>query len=138
MFLCCLLKCRKCRPQYKIKTTSLFDKSKTWFIKSKALFDKSKTWLYLFLSFYHTIDTNDDEWYREYLSHIEWERGFEGFLNLLRVLNEEAEGEDVGQAEAEIPACADFLGHLLMQIPHDAKEDGIGDGLVELAWMTRQ
>ena len=75
-----------------------------------------------FLGSYHTIDTNDDEWNTEDLSHVEWESGLEGFLNFLGVLDEEAEGEDIGQAEAEIPACADLLRHLLVERPHDKEE----------------
>ena len=70
----------------------------------------------------HAIDTNDDKRYRENLSHIEWEGGLEGFLDLLGVLDKEAESEDISQAEAEIPACADLLRHLLMQCPHDKEE----------------
>ena len=77
---------------------------------------------FLFLGSYHAIGSKDDKWYRKYLSHIEWERGFEGFLNLLRVLNEEAEGEDIRQTEAKIPACADLLRHLLMETPHNQEE----------------
>ena len=70
----------------------------------------------------HTIDTNDDKGNRKDLTHVEWESGLEGFLDLLGVLDKEAEGEDIGQAEAEIPASADLLRHLLMQCPHDKEE----------------
>ena len=89
----------------------MFVKTVTWFIKSKALFDKTKALLYLFLCPYHTIDTKDDEGNRKYLSHIDRQRGLEGFLNLLGVFDEEAEGEDIRQAETEVPASA-YLGHL--------------------------
>ena len=50
----------------------------------------------LFLTFVHAVDSQDDEWDREYLAHVDGEGGFEGFLNLLGVFDEEAEGEDVG------------------------------------------
>ena len=78
--------------------------------------------MFYFLGPYHTIDTNNDEGNRKNLSHIEWESGLEGFLDLLGVLDKEADGEDLGQAEAEIPASADLLRHLLMQCPHDKEE----------------
>ena len=61
----------------------------------------------------HAIDTNDDKRYRENLSHIEWERGLEGFLNLLGVLNEEAEGKDIGQAETKYQPVPIFSGIFL-------------------------
>ena len=73
--------------------------------------------LFLFC-FYHAIDTQDDEGYREDLAHVEWERGFEGFLHFLGVFDEEAEGEDIGQTEAKIPTCTNLLRHALMEIPH--------------------
>ena len=86
---------------------------------------------------YHTVDSEYDKGNRKYLSHVEWERGFEGFLNFLGVFDEESESEDIGQAEAEIPASTDLLGHLFMEHPHHDKEDGIGDGFVKLSRMTR-
>ena len=70
----------------------------------------------------HAPGSEDNEWYGEYLSHVEWERGFEGFLNLFRVFDEETESEDIRQAEAEVPACADLLWHLLVECPHDKEE----------------
>ena len=79
-----------------------------------------------FLGFYHAIDPKDDEGNRKDLSHVEWERGFEGFLDLLGVFDEEAEGEDIRQTKAEIPACANLLRHLLMQYPHHDKENCVG------------
>ena len=85
-----------------------------------------------------TIDADDDEGNGENLSHVDGQRGLEGFLNLLGVLDEEAEGEDVGQAEAEVPACANLLRPLLMQCPHNDKQQGVGNGLVELSGMARQ
>jgi len=51
--------------------------------------------LFLFSS-YHAIDTQDDEWDAKDLSHIDGKGSFEGFLNLLGVFDEEAEGEDIG------------------------------------------
>ena len=62
-------------------------------------------------STYHAPDAEDDERNGENLSHVDGQRGLEGFLYLLGVLNEEAEGEDIGQAEAEVPAGA-YLGVL--------------------------
>ena len=92
---------------------------------------------------HHAVDADDDEGDGEDLSHVDGQRGFEGFLNLLGVLDEEAEGEDVGQTEAEVPACAHVeglmllaVGELLVDAPHNHKQQGVGDGLVELAGMT--
>ena len=70
----------------------------------------------------HAPGTENNEWYREYLSHVEWERGLECFLYLLGVFDEEAEGEDIRQAESEVPACADLLRHLLVECPQDEEE----------------
>ena len=90
---------------------------------SKNNFEKAIGGSYLgFLGSYHAIDAKDDEGDREDLAHVEWERGLEGLLDFLGVLDEEAEGEDIGQTEAEVPACADLLGHLLVEYPHDAEE----------------
>ena len=73
------------------------------------------------------------------MSHIEWERGFESFLEFFGVLDEEAEREDVRQAKAKVPACADFwLLALLIDCPHDNEENGVGNRLVELARMPRK
>jgi hypothetical protein len=58
----------------------------------------------VFLGSYHAIGAEYDKWYRKNLSHINGQRSFKGFLNLLGVLDEEAEGEDIGQTEAKIPA----------------------------------
>ncbi len=85
----------------------------------------------------HAVYAKDDEWDGEDLSHIEWECGLERFLHFLGVFDEEAEGEDIRQTEAEIPACADLLWHALVEIPHNAKQDGVGDGLVKLSWVAR-
>ena len=57
-----------------------------------------------FLRPYHAVHADDDEGNGENLSHVDGQGGLEGFLNLLGVLNEEAEGEDIGQTEAKIPA----------------------------------
>ena len=63
---------------------------------SKNNFEKAIGGSYLgFLGSYHAIDAKDDEGDREDLAHVDGEWGFEGFLNLLGVLDEEAEGEDV-------------------------------------------
>ena len=84
----------------------------------------------------HTIRSQNDEWDRENLTHIDWERCFEGFLYLLGVFDEEAEGENICKAEAEIPTCANLLRHLLVEIPHDDEKNGVSDCLVKLSWMT--
>jgi len=78
---------------------------------------KNLTLTVLLLRLYHAIYTENDERYREYLPHVYRQRCFESFLYLLRILDEEAEGEDVGQAEAEIPARADLLWHPLVEHP---------------------
>ena len=74
---------------------------------------KKADYLLLFLGSYHAIDTEDDEGDGEDLAHIKWEGGFEGFLNLLGIFDEEAEGEDIRQTEAKIPASADLSGIFL-------------------------
>ena len=63
--------------------------------------------------------------------------GWEGFLNLLGVFDEEAEGEDIRQAEAEVPACADLLRHSFVEYPHDTEKNRVGDGFVKLTRMAR-
>ena len=70
--------------------------------------------LRFFLGPYHAISAEYYERNTEYLSHVEWERGFEGFLDLLGVFDEEAEGEDIAQAEAEEKARAHQLRPLLV------------------------
>ena len=118
--------------------------------KLSAIIFEGRCALNNFLScLYHAPDAEDDEGNGENLSHVNGQRGLEGFLYLLSVLNEEAEGEDVGQAEAEVPAGA-YLGVLgagcwvlgvgapLVDDPQDDLEQGVGVGLVELAGMARQ
>ena len=53
----------------------------------------------------HTSHTDDDKGNGENLSHIEWQACLKGFLYLLGVFDEEAEGKDIGEAETEEPAC---------------------------------
>ena len=89
-----------------------------------------------FLCFYHAINAKYDEGNRKNLSHVDGERCLEGFLYLLGVFDEEAEGEDVCQAEAEVPTGANLLRHLLVELPHDDKQNGVCDSLVELSWMA--
>ena len=84
----------------------------------------------------HTDDSNDDKGDAQYLSHIYGQRGFEGFLNLLGVFNEEAECKDIRQAEAEVPSRAYLLWHTLVEIPHETKQKGIGNRLVKLSRMA--
>jgi hypothetical protein len=57
---------------------------------------------------YHADNTNDNEGDGEYLSHVDGQRGLEGFLYFLGVFDEEAEREDVCQTETEVPAGAYF------------------------------
>ena len=93
-----------------------------------------------FLCPQHTIGTDEDEGDGEQLTHVEKHVGLPGFLHVLGVFNEEAEGEDIGQAESEIPARSHaWLASLLASFvdsPHDEEQDGVGNGLVELARMT--
>lgn len=102
----------------------------------------------------HAPHTEDDEGDAEQLAHVERHRVFETHLVDLQEFHEEAEGEDVGEAEAEIEASAYFgslvvlsfsrVGSLPEQfsvasvdIKHDEEERQIGNGLVELCRMAR-
>ena len=71
------------------------------------------------------------------MSHIEHHPFLESFLHILGIFNEEAEGEDIGKAEAEIPTCSHlWLTGLLTSFvdsPHDEEKDGVGNGLVKLS-----
>ena len=95
-----------------------------------------------FLCPQHTIGTDEDERYGEQLSHVEKHVGLPGFLHVLGVFNEEAEDEDIGQTESEIPARSHaWLAGLLASFvdsPHDEEQRGVGDGLVELSGMARK
>ena len=62
----------------------------------------------------HADKSDNDKGYGEYLSHIKGQGSFESLLYLFGVFDEEAEGEDISQAEAEVPACTNSLWHLLM------------------------
>ena len=64
--------------------------------------------LFLFLSLC-SLKTGDDapnsqknEWNTQYLSHIHRKSSLECHLNLLRIFDEETEGEDEGDTETEI------------------------------------
>ena len=63
-----------------------------------------------FMGSYHTIETYRHKRNAEQLSHVERHALLEGHLLLLEELNEEAEGEDPGKAESEVPAGANFSG----------------------------
>jgi len=63
------------------------------------------------LGFYHTDDANDDKGNRKNLSHIDRQGFLETLLYLFGILDEEAESEDVRQAEAKVPASANLLRH---------------------------
>ena len=52
--------------------------------------------------FQHTINPDDDERNGEQLAHIEQHVSFPGFLHILGILDEEAEGEDQGQHQSEV------------------------------------
>ena len=56
--------------------------------------------------FQHTINPDDDERDGEQLPHIEEHISFPSLLHVLRVFYQEAESEDIGEAESEIPACS--------------------------------
>ena len=64
-------------------------------ISKKSSQESETISLCLFFGSYHAIDSKYDKRNRKDLSHVEWERGFEGFLDLLGVFDEEAEGEDI-------------------------------------------
>ena len=88
------------------------------------------------------VETDNDEGDAEQLPLVETNRGAHGllpwFLHLLAILHEEAEGEDGRQAVAEEEACAEPLGTLAPQIPHQEEEAEIGYCLVELSGVSRQ
>ena len=90
--------------------------------------------------FQHTINPDDDERNGEQLAHIEQHVSLPSLLHVLCVFDEEAESEDIEEAESEIPARSHFRGvgflTSLINCPHDKEQDGVGNGLVELAGMT--
>ncbi len=88
---------------------------------SKKSSQESETisFLCLFLCSDHAIGSQEDEGDREYLSHIDGERCFEGFLYLLGVFDEESEGEDIRQAKAKVPSIAECLRQPSVYGPHD-------------------
>ena len=75
----------------------------------------------------HADQSDNDKRNRENLSHVDRQGFLETLLYLFGVLDEEAESEDVRQAEAKIPACAYYwhlavsfwLLALLIDSPHD-------------------
>lgn len=84
----------------------------------------------------HANHTDDDERNGEQLPHIEEHLLLKGFLYVLGVLDEEAEREDKGKAEAEKEASAYPLFVLLIEVPAYKEEEEVGDGLVKLARMA--
>ena len=104
--------------------------------------------------FQHTINPDDDERNGEQLAHIEQHVGLPSLLHVLGVFDEETEREDIEEAESEIPARAHLwvlgvgcwvlgvggwiFSASLVNGPHDEEQDGIGNGLVELAGMARK
>ena len=58
----------------------------------------------------HAEDADGDEGDGEELAHVEWHGRLEVHLDVLGVLDEEAEGEDEGKDETEVEAGAYGLG----------------------------
>lgn len=85
---------------------------------------------------FHAINSDDDERNAEPLAHIQHHTVLEGFLAGFQKLDEEAEGEDGGEAIAEIEAGTQ-RGFVLFvqQQPHD-EDQKVGDGFVKLCRMT--
>ena len=54
----------------------------------------------------HASDTEDDERNAQLLPDVQSKGGFLGHLYLLRVLDEETEGEDVSKTKPEVKTCA--------------------------------
>ena len=65
---------------------------------------------------------------------------FPGLLHILCIFNQEAESEDIGEAESEIPAGAHGRSAAFpasfVNCPHDEEQNSVGYGLVELSGMT--
>ncbi len=106
--------------------------------------------LFLFQSFRFSIAsgnapyTGDDERNAQYLSHIHRQACLECHLNLLRIFDEEAEGEDKGKAKTEIETGTNALRTSLLideeddeeeaedkPMPRRADPDGVDTGLRE-------
>ena len=66
---------------------------------------------FLLYRLYHAPCTDDNEGNRQQLSHVEKHAFFKCLLHFFRVFDEEAEGEDIGQAETEIEAGAHLRNH---------------------------
>ena len=97
----------------------------------------------LFLFFHssalpHAPQSDDDEGDAQELTHIEEHAVLEGNLIFLGVLDEDAGSEDEREAEAEEESRADALGIVAIEPPVDDEEQGVAQGLVELAGMAWQ
>ena len=86
---------------------------------------------------HHAIHTHDDEGDAQDLTHVEGHALFEIHLHFLHKLHKETEGEDRGQTETEEKASPYPIPHLPVEDKTDDEDDEIGDGFVELGWMTR-
>ena len=57
----------------------------------------------------HTTNADDYEGDAEQLTHVQEHVGLERLLNVFCVFDEEAGGEDIGEAETKEKACANLL-----------------------------
>ena len=67
--------------------------------------------------------TGDDERNAQYLSHIHRQTCLECHLNLLRIFDEEAEGEDKGKTKTEIETGSNALRTSLLIDEEDDEEE---------------
>ena len=87
---------------------------------------------------HHEVDTEDDERNAEQLSHVEQHIHFKSLLHFLSVLNEETEGEDIGETETEVEARPYPIAPTAVNSQSDEEQNGIGNCLVKLSWMARR
>jgi hypothetical protein len=84
----------------------------------------------------HAIDANDDEGYRQNLTHIEQHTTLKVYLYIFGVFDEEAESEDERKAKSEEKACAHALWMLAIKPKSHKEKHEIGNGLVKLTRMS--
>ena len=108
-----------------------------WQAVSVVQFRQVAGFAHLFACPDHAIDAKNNERNAEELPHVEEHARLEAHLNVFGVLDEEAEGEDERDAEAEIEAFAHGNLPAPITIPAHKEEQGVGQGLVKLAGMTR-
>jgi len=83
-------------------------------------------------------NANEDERNAQYLSHVHRQTGLEGYLNLLRIFDEEAEGEDEGEAKSEVETGAYALrSFLLVDEEDDEEEAEVSQRFVKLTRVAR-